>query len=116
MSPLLQKGQRQSLLLRQVALLLSTLLVTFVVAQTPDRDLDQFSYGETVLGDRNNIYGPKDWAKLTCPDIDTCVRNLITICCRQKKNRSCIYSLLLYISSHYRVGNMFPNSWIISIF
>lgn len=51
------------------------LLVSSVSAQE-GRNLDQFSYGETVTtdsGSPNNIYGPKDWGKVQCSSTDVCV-------------------------------------------
>ena len=57
-----------------IGLMISQVLV--VQAQT-GRDLDTFNYRGTVSSDDNdgvNDYGPSDWDRVQCSDVDTCVR------------------------------------------
>jgi hypothetical protein len=60
------------------ALLLLPLVVVLVAVSAQQsnitgRNLDQFTYGDTDTSGDNNIYGPKDWGKIQCPNPDTCV-------------------------------------------
>lgn len=55
-----------------VSLLLLTLSSSNVV--TAQSNLDLFNYhGTTTSSNGMNDYGPKDWAKVKCSDLDTCV-------------------------------------------
>lgn len=51
------------------------LLLLFSTAATAlDPNLDQFSYNDdTVTDDVHNVFGPKDWGEITCPDLENCV-------------------------------------------
>jgi hypothetical protein len=51
----------------KVLYLLFFLSVTVVV----DASTDRFNYGETDL--ENGNYGPADWDKVDCHDLETCV-------------------------------------------
>lgn len=68
-------------------MLSSSFTITMIAANDTDTssssssstgtNLDVFNYHETI----NNDYGPKDWGKVNCNDLNTCVRN---------ENQSCI--------------------------
>jgi hypothetical protein len=53
----------------------STTVLLLVAASVIALDTDQFSYRDTVTGSPNNVYGPKDWGKVKCSEVDTCVSN-----------------------------------------
>jgi hypothetical protein len=46
--------------------------ISMIQAQT----YDLFNYGDTKEDGNINDYGPKDWGKISCNDVDTCVRSL----------------------------------------
>jgi hypothetical protein len=51
----------------------TTRLATIVVAQSSS-DLDQWNYRGTIGGSNGlNDYGPSDWIKVRCSNVDTCV-------------------------------------------
>jgi hypothetical protein len=51
-----------------IVLLFLLFIAPYSYAQS-GRNLDQFNYGST----KGNNYGPKDWGKIQCPDVNTCV-------------------------------------------
>jgi hypothetical protein len=62
------------------ALLMLAAMPLQIRAQLTGRDLDLFSYGETTVdANGNNVFGPKDWGKIQCPDLDLCVSNMFYV-------------------------------------
>lgn len=42
-------------------------------ASSLDRNFDRFSYGQTKAIHTHNEFGPKDWARVSCPDKTSCL-------------------------------------------
>lgn len=55
------------------------------ITTTYAQNLEQWSYTNTITRENgNNVYGPSDWLKVKCNDLDTCVsifpiKNLVLI-------------------------------------
>ena len=52
---------------------LAAIFVHTISSYAVANDTDQFNYRETDTSGANNDYGPKDWGKVTCSDVLTCV-------------------------------------------
>lgn len=63
---------------RNTASFLSLLLFVATAAAQNTANFDQFTYGSTDTSDPDNrIYGPSDWGRVRCPNLDICVSSQV---------------------------------------
>jgi len=60
---------------KTVLILFGVLYLTAGQPYNDDGNYDQFSYEDSPSQTINNVYGPEDWDRIRCVDLDECVRD-----------------------------------------